>query len=196
MQLALLRPDADLAEGLPPHTMLQDVIADRWVLLGPAATLPDALTGLQGAAGILSRPFDALDEAACHHDRALSMMTVMQRLGRLTRILHEDEVSLFARLFETAKRSHVDAFVSDRLRPIEQRDPAGRAQLKTTLLSFFDNQFSATRTSAALNIHINTVRQRLATLAQVLGGWDDPLPRLDLHVALQLDALEQGREGR
>ena len=196
VQLALLRPDADLAEGLPPHTMLQDVIADQWVLLGPAATLPDALTGLQGAAGFLSRPFDALEEAACHHDRALSMMTVMQRLGRLTRILHEDEVSLFARLFETAKRSHVDAFVSDRLRPIEQRDPAGRAQLKTTLLSFFDNQFSATRTSAALNIHINTVRQRLATLAQVLGGWDDPLSRLDLHVALQLDALEQGREGR
>ena len=192
VQLALLRPDADLAESLPPHTMLQDVIADRWVLLGPAATIPEALTGLQGAAGILSRPFDALEEVACHHDRALSMMTVMQRLGRLTRILREDEVSLFARLFETAERSHVDAFVCDRLRPIEQRDPAGRAQLKTTLLSFFDNQFSATRTSAALNIHINTVRQRLATLAQVLGGWDDPLSRLDLHVALQLDALEQG----
>lgn len=196
VQLALLRPDADLAEGLPPHTLLQDVIADRWVLLGPAATLPDALTGFQGAAGILSRPFDALEEVACHHDRALSMMTVMQRLGRLTRILREDEVSLFARLFETAERSHVDAFVSDRLRPIEQRDPAGRAQLKTTLLSFFDNQFSATRTSAALNIHINTVRQRLATLAHVLGGWDDPLSRLDLHVALQLDALGQGEEGR
>lgn len=189
MQLALLRPDTDLAESLPLHTTLQDVIADRRVLLSPAVSLPEALNGLRYAAGILSRPFERLEDAARHHARVTSIYATVQRLGRMTRVLREDEVSLFARLFETADRSHIDTFVQSRLDAIEQRDPNNRAQLKATLLSYFDNQFSVNRTASALNVHVNTTRQRLATLTQVLGGWDDPVKRLDLHVALQLDAL-------
>lgn len=186
LQLALLRPDM-LGRPLPA-ALLHEVVDGRPVVLGPAATLPEALAGLPG---ILSRPYSLLADTAAHHGRVGTMLTVMARLDRLSRLVPEDEVSLLARLFDTADPAQVDRFVRDRLRPIEQRDPSARAQLKATLLSFFDNQFSATRSAAALRIHVNTLRQRLAALSEALGGWEDPLARLDLHVALQLDALQR-----
>lgn len=192
LQLALLRSRAEQGDAAGPRPgarLLQDEIARRQVLVGPQGELSETLSALPKAMGILSRPFDKPEDAALHYGRALSMMDVMQRLGRLTRLLPEHEVSLFARLFETADRSHVDAFVSDRLAAIEQRDPHNRAQLKATLLSYFDNQFTMTRAAAAMEIHVNTLRQRLASLSQMLNGWNDPVARIELHVALRLDAL-------
>lgn len=189
VQLAVLGADSGLPKSVPPHPVLRDVIADRCVLLGPAVALRDALTVMQGAVGILSRPFERLEDAAHHFARIASIQATMRRLGRLTWVMPEDQVSLIARLFETADRNHINTFVQSRLGAIEKRDPNGRAQLKATLLSYFNNQFSLNSTASSLDIHVNTVRQRLATLTQVLGGWDDPVKRLDVHVALQLDAL-------
>jgi hypothetical protein len=45
-----------------------------------------------------------------------------------------------------------------------------------------------------LGLHINTIRQRLHLLRDIIGGWDDPVRALELQVALRLDALVTGRD--
>lgn len=169
--------------------LLIDFIDGCHVAVGPQAPLTDFCSGLSGAVGIQVEPFEGLEITAHQYLRASEMMSTMQRLGRLNRLLPEGEVSLFARLFETAAPRQVDAFVRDRVAAIDQRDTRQRAQLKATLLSYFDNQFSLARTAAGMGIHVNTVRQRLEILSQVLGGWEDPVARSELHIALRLDAL-------
>ncbi len=57
---------------------------------------------------------------------------------------------------------------------------------------YFDNQHSIARTAAELGIHVNTARQRLDSLAEVTGGWNDPVAAMELHIALRLDALDIG----
>lgn len=44
-------------------------------------------------------------------------------------------------------------------------------------------------TAGRLGVHVNTVRQRLDVLREVLGGWDDPVKALELHLALRLGAM-------
>lgn len=46
-----------------------------------------------------------------------------------------------------------------------------------------------------LGVHVNTVRQRLDVLREALGGWDDPIKALELHLALRLDAVLGGDRG-
>lgn len=198
MHLAVLTPGAVGDAPAPSGArLLQALIEEAHVFFGPAPDLTKALAAIPRVAGILGRPFEMLEDTAGHYARIAKIHAVMQRLGLLRHVLPEDEVSLFAHIFETADRAHVDAFGRSRLGAIEQRDPGDRAGLKATMLSYFDNQFSLTRTAVCLNIHVNTVRQRLATLTQLLGGWDDPTARLDLHVALKLDALtKEARQDR
>ena len=67
--------------------------------------------------------------------------------------------------------------------------------LKETLLRYFENQFNASRAADQLGVHVNTIRQRLQTLRDLTGGWDDPIRALELQVALRLDAIMTGSGG-
>ncbi|MDF3608342.1 helix-turn-helix domain-containing protein [Paracoccus sp. DMF-8] len=193
LQLALFDLPSDggewLRQAAEQYGLLIDTIQGSHVALGPQAPLTDFCSSLLGATGILVEPFERLEGAAHQYLRASKMMSTMQRLGRLTRLLQAQEVSLFAQLFETAQPEQVDAFVQARVAAIDHRDPHQRAQLKTTLLCYFDNQFSLARTASEMGIHVNTVRQRLETLSHELGGWEDPVARSELHIALRLDHL-------
>lgn len=178
--------------------ILVDVIDDHGLAIGTAEAIASFLAALtrarpeQKAGGLLSDPFAELDGTAGHYSRVAKALRVMSRLAALERFLPEREVNLFARIFETADPARIAEFVASRLAPIEGRDPQGRARLKATLLAYFDYQHSLALTATALGIHVNTARQRLNTLAQVTGGWRDPLVAMDLHVALRLDALTAG----
>ena len=64
-----------------------------------------------------------------------------------------------------------------------------RRSSRRRLLCYIDNQYNIVRTAELLGVHVNTVRQRLDTLREITGGWDDPIAALELHVALRLDAI-------
>lgn len=204
VQLAVFDlPDVDryresqrLLQQAEQRGLLTDIIDGSHVVFGPQARMTDFCSSSSGAVGILVEPFDGLEMAAHQYLRASKMMSAMKRLGRLTRLLPEREVSLFAQLFDTAEPAQIDAFVQGRVAAINHRDPRQRAQLKATLLSYFDNQFSLARTAADMDVHVNTVRQRLESLSQVLGGWEDPVDRSELHIALRLDALTAGLQAK
>lgn len=206
VQLALIalpaqdrRAQTDLIRQIGARSdLLLDVIDDSCLAIGRTEVVDAFLDMLQRAqkaapiGGLLSEPFAALEETAAHYTRIAKALRVMSRLSQLTRFLPEREVSLFARIFETADLSGIGKFVADRLTPIEDRDPRQRAQLKATLLAYFDNQHSIARMATAMGIHINTARQRLEAIEQVTGGWHDPITAIELHIALRLDALEIG----
>lgn len=178
--------------------VLMDVIDDHCLAIGTVGAIADFLATIGRApldrpfGGLLSDPYTSLGETAGHYIRIAKAQRVMLRLSPLNRFLPEREVSLFARLFETADLSRIEEFIANRLAQIEQRDPRQRAHLKATLLAYFDNQHSIARTAAELGIHVNTARQRLDSLAEATGGWNDPVTAMELHIALRLDALDIG----
>lgn len=139
--------------------------------------------------GQLSDPFTGLEGTGNRYKHVAKVMQVLAKLSRMDRFLPEREVSLFARIFGSADLTGIDALVTDRLAPLDKRDPHRRAQLKATLLACFDNQHSIARTAAEMGIHVNTAHQRLDSAAVVTGGWRDPIVAMELHVALRLDAL-------
>jgi DNA-binding PucR family transcriptional regulator len=112
----------------------------------------------------------------------------------LDRFLPQSEVNLFAKIFEAGDAPRLARFLTEILAPIAARAPRQQAQLKLTLLRFFENQYSVKRTAEMLGLHINTIRQRLQLLRDIIGGWDDPVRALELQVALRLDALVTGRD--
>jgi hypothetical protein len=67
------------------------------------------------------------------------------------------------------------------------------AELTTTLLSYFDCNPNAKETALRLQIRVNTARQRLATIEHLLGHWGQASRALEIHVALRLWSLGDGR---
>jgi GAF domain-containing protein len=172
--------------------LVVDLVDDSYLAIGPEEQLTrllDRLAAQTGVGGILSDPFADLAQTAARHARLDQALRVLQRMGRLGRFLAQRDVNLFAKLFEGGDPGRIAAYIRDTLAPIEARDPRQKTQLKRSLLTFFDTQHNIARTADQLGIHINTVRQRLDTLRDITGGWDDPVTALELHVALRLDAI-------
>ncbi len=175
--------------------VLADLLDDAYLAIGPVKDIDTMIDTLRRRSnqdqlgGILSKPFKNLSETSSHHARIDKALHTMQKIMPVNQVLEETQVSLFARLFEGGDPGRLTDFVAEALTPINARDPRQRAQLKKTLLCFFDCQFNIARTADQMGIHVNTMRQRLETLRDVTGGWDNPIIALELHVALRLDAL-------
>ena len=175
-----------------------DLIDDDYVGIGPPAPVAEltaALSQTRGdvqIGGIVSTPYKQIDQSAAIYARLSRSMRTVQRIVPLRRFLTEEEIGLMGRIFEYSDPERITAMVDTTLAPIVARDPRNRSSLKPTLLAYFDNQFSLRRTADYLGVHVNTVRQRLETLREITGGWDDdPVAALELHVMLRLDALSQ-----
>jgi DNA-binding PucR family transcriptional regulator len=175
--------------------VLVDLVNDTYLAAGPEKSIRTLLQTLlrrrEGwvVGGIVSDPFSDLTQAAVHYAQIEQALRVLRKMDRLDRFIEHSQVNLFAKLFETGDASRIARYVEQILSPIEQRDPRQKTQLKKTLLCYMDSQHNIVRTAELLGVHVNTVRQRLDTLREITGGWDDPIPALELHVALRLDAV-------
>ena len=137
----------------------------------------------------MSDPFFDLTQAAVQYAQIEQALLVLRKMNRLNRFVEHSQVNLFAKLFEVGDVSRIARYVERILAPIEERDPRQKTQLKKTLLCYIDSEHNIVRTAELLGVHVNTVRQRLDTLREITGGWDDPIAALELHVALRLDAI-------
>jgi hypothetical protein len=175
--------------------LLVDLIDDTYLAAGPEKSIRDFLRILLRQrkgweiGGIVSNPFPDLTQAAAHYGRIEQALRLLRKMNRLTRFVEHSQVNLFAKLFETGDASRIARHMEQILSPIDERDPRQKTQLKKTLLCFMDSQYNIARTAELLGVHINTVRQRLGTLREITGGWDDPISALELHVALRLDSI-------
>jgi len=188
-QTAMIRASASSAN------LLVDLIDDTYLAAGPEKSIRAFLQTLMRRrdgweiGGVVSDPFVDLTHSAMHYNRIEPALRVLRKMSRLARFVDYSRVNLFAKLFEAGDASRITGYLKQTLAPIDERDRRHRTQLKKTLLCYMDNQHNVARTAELLGVHVNTVRQRLGTLREITGGWDDPVAALELHVALRLDSI-------
>jgi hypothetical protein len=176
-------------------SILVDLFDDAYLAVGPASAMHvffaelEEISGWMAGRRILSEPFAELTQAAQHFSRISRAIQILKKIKTLDRFINQNDVDMFAKLFETGDTRRIASYIDEKLQGIEAKGQRQKDELKKTLLSYFDNQHNIKRTADALGVHINTVRQRLDALREITGGWDDPIKALELHVALRLHAI-------
>ncbi|MBX3578635.1 MAG: helix-turn-helix domain-containing protein [Rhizobiaceae bacterium] len=180
--------------------LLVDLLDDSYLAVGPEAELRAFLQKLEKsragweAGGLRSEAFADLASAPQHFARIKQSLQILRKMTPLDRFVDQSEVNLFAKLFEAGDAARIQRYMDDLLAAFDAPSVRQPAQLRQTLLCYFDSQYNLSRVADVLGLHVNTVRQRLDTLRDLTGGWDDPVRALELHVALRLAAIT-GRLG-
>jgi DNA-binding PucR family transcriptional regulator len=92
-------------------------------------------------------------------------------------------------VLEGAEDLEIDRFCERMIGALESHDESRGGELVATLRTYLDCNGNARKAARELNIHINTIRHRLANIeALTARDLDDPEVRLNFHVALRLAA--------
>ena len=138
--------------------------------------------------GVLSKPSAGADGLAAHYSTLQRALVVAKRLG-VRGILRQSELALYSVLFETQDEASLEAFVESSIGVLRSHDQKKGSALVPTLLCYFDCNRNARLVAKQMNIHVNTVRQRLDVIEEKIGHLGNPTRALELHMALRLWAL-------
>jgi sugar diacid utilization regulator len=141
--------------------------------------------------GVVSRPVAGPSEIPALFTTLRRALAILGRIGVQGRIVGQNELALYSTLFETHDRASLSDFLEGTIGPLISHDRKRGAELTSTLLSYFDCNQNAKETAQRLQIHVNTVRQRLATIEYLLGHWGQAARALEIHMALRLWSLGQ-----
>lgn len=147
----------------------------------------------QNFRGVLSRP---VPNAEGLHDLYATLrrtLLVAKRLGVNGCFLGQGELALYSVLFENQDEASLNTFLTTTIGKLVAHDQQRGSELTATLLCYFDSNQNAKLAAKRLGIHVNTVRQRLTTIEEMLGHWGSATRSLELHMALRLWALRQPR---
>jgi sugar diacid utilization regulator len=136
--------------------------------------------------GVLSRPVSGPAEVPALYATLKRALAVLRRLGVHGRIVAQNELALYSTLFETHDEASLSAFLDATIGALLSHDRKRTSELANTLLTYFDSNQNAKLTARRLQIHVNTVRQRLATIEDLLGHWGNASRALEIHIALRL----------
>ena len=159
-------------------TRAQDVLAE--VAAFARGELGDAYRG------VLSRPVQSPAELPALYAALRRALAVLGRLGMRGSIVGQNEMALYSVLFETHDQASLNAFLDATIGTVMTHDRKRGSELTATLLAYFDCNQNAKSTAARMAIHVNTVRQRLATIEELLGHWGSASRALEIHMALRL----------
>lgn len=136
--------------------------------------------------GVLSRPVTAVAEIPAVYATLRRALVVLSRMGVNNHVIGQNELALYSTLFETHDRTSLSTFLDATIGAITSHDAKRNTELAATLLCYFDHNQNAKTTAQRLGIHVNTVRQRLATIEDLIGHWGSAVRALELHIALRL----------
>ena len=139
--------------------------------------------------GVLSRPVARPAEIPALYATLRRALAVLGRIGVQGQIVGQDELAIYSTLFETHDRASLNNFLEATIGPLLAHDRKRGSDLAATLLAWFDSNQNAKTTAQRMGIHVNTVRQRLATVEDLLGAWGQASRALEIHVALRLWSL-------
>jgi len=139
--------------------------------------------------GVLSRPVAEPAEIPALYATLKRALPVLRRLGVDGQVIGQNELALYSTLFETHDRASLTAFLDATIGALISHDRKRTSELAATLLTYFDSNQNAKVTAQRLQIHVNTVRQRLATIEDLLGHWGNASRALEIHIALRLWSL-------
>jgi GAF domain-containing protein len=136
--------------------------------------------------GALSRPVQSPAELPALYAALRRALAVLGRLGMRGSIVGQNEMALYSVLFETHDQASLNAFLDATIGTLTTHDRKRGSELTATLLAYFDCNQNAKSTATRMAIHVNTVRQRLATIEELLGHWGSASRALEIHMALRL----------
>jgi sugar diacid utilization regulator len=139
--------------------------------------------------GVLSRPVASPAEIPALYVTLRRALAVLSRLGVQGQVVGQNELALYSALFETHDQASLGQFLDATIGRLIEHDRKRNAELAATLLVYFDCNQNAKTTAQRLAIHVNTVRQRLATIEDLLGHWGNAARALEIHMALRLWSL-------
>lgn len=139
--------------------------------------------------GIVSRPMAAPAEIPTLYAALRRALPVLARIGIAGQIVGQNDMALYSALFETHDRTSLAAFLEATLGALTSRDEERGSDLAWTLLCYFEANQNAKVAAQRLGIHVNTVRQRLAHIEDLVGHWGSAGRALELHMALRLWSL-------
>jgi sugar diacid utilization regulator len=178
-----LPPDVPAAEAT---RMAKDVASSACGRLVPGGSLSVAVSG------ICRRPSDYV--------RAYAEVGQIMRCidtfcpGGQARVLSADDLGIGRLLLSAADREATDRLVSDVLGPLLDGGAGRGGDLLATLQVFFACSRSVRRSAAALEVHENTVRYRLARIEELTGL--AVATDADAQLTIQLALLVLRLEGR
>ncbi|MER1968179.1 GAF domain-containing protein [Castellaniella sp. GW247-6E4] len=115
---------------------------------------------------------------------------VLRALKRSNELVSESLFSMYALLFEQRGGKDLSSFIQASVGELIAHDQRRNTNLCETLLAYLDEAHSFKPAARALGIHINTLRQRLETIDQLLGDWRNGSKALEIHVALRMHKLD------
>lgn len=190
--------------GLLPSLVFDEIDGVLAILCGAtkANDMLRAITDLatnefgSGYCGVLSRPASEPSEVPQLYAALRRALPILQRIGVRGHIVSQNEMALYSTLFETHDQVSLAEFLSATIGALVSQDQRRSTELASTLLSYFDSNQNAKITAQRLGIHVNTVRQRLASIEELLGHWGNATRALQIHVALRLWSLGAGSATR
>ncbi len=147
--------------------------------------------------GLISAPCESLAMlpgrfASLHKSLALVRTLMSEHPSSMGSIRLVDELAPFVATFGSAQpdgATSPQTFIDATIGVLLAHDQARGTKLASSLLMYFDLGCNAKEAAARLEVHVNTLNNRLATASALLGAFDMPGRRLSLHLALQLHEL-------
>jgi DNA-binding PucR family transcriptional regulator len=125
---------------------------------------------------------------ASAHAEAARCTATLVALGRTGGSASAEELGFFGLLVGDGR--DVRGFVDATLAPVLEYDARRGTELVATLQAFFDAGASPARAAEALQVHVNTVTQRLDRVSRLIGKeWSSPERALEIQLALRLHRL-------
>lgn len=118
-------------------------------------------------------------------------VALLKALGKSGGVGTEAELGVYGLVFSEHGRPELEAYVRDTIGPLLEHDSSRNTELALTLLVYLDQKRSTREAAEALHVHVNTVRQRLESVTEILGQWDASTRSLQIHMALRLHQLYQ-----
>ena len=171
-QLVLLLRDVDADPGSTARALA--------VELGDSVGRPVTV----GGAG----PVSGVGPMSDAHTEAVRCVTALRSLGRGGQGSSLAELGFVGLVL--GERPDVTGFVVGCLGPLLEYDDRRGTDLVETLQAYFDAGGHAARAKDALQVHVNTVVQRLDRIGKLIGAdWQEPARQLELQVALRLHRI-------
>lgn len=140
-----------------------------------------AAAGAMGAEGVRAA-----------HGEAVRAVHILLALGRAGSWATVGELGIFGQMLGRAREGELRQFLARLLGPIKDYDERRSAGLQATLEAYLNESGHLAKSARRLGIHINTLYHRLERLDELLeDGWREPDRRLELHLAVRLDALRR-----
>jgi hypothetical protein len=181
---------ARVARRLPPEALATVIDGEGCLLLpdpegpGRAEALTRAAAGTTVALGPTVAPGGATESWRL----ALALLRSGVGGGQLLRV---DENLAALLLYES--RDLAGRIAARRLAALDELTPKARARMRETALAHLRHDGNAVTMAAAMHVHPQTARYRIARLRELLGEQlDDPDARFELQLALRVGAAGGG----